>query len=255
MILVFFMIAPLGAVAARQAAESAKTVLDHPGAAGRHMKQAEDDPPVLGEESVNQLSGSHEEPENWHTLCRRWQELELKEPLAAHFGTEAEDAGTLNIKLPDVFDLPTPLPDLLVCILGYVAFKLAQQFKKQDCCKPDDDAEGTTTARIPFSDKEGTDAFGCTALHRAAYEGNCLEVRKLLESRSNPNAREAWDETPLHMAARLGQAKAARLLLRYGADPQARNASDQTALEVAAGSIREDEDLLKLLGSMFPLEL
>jgi len=134
---------------------------------------------------------------------------------------------------PTLVDLPTPLPDVLVLLVAFAAFKVARCFWKKDHSQACSEASNRSYR------KEATDAFGCTELHIAAAKGCGLEVRKLLEGRSDPNAREAWDETPLHMAARSGNVEVAEMLLQGGADLDARNADERTPLVTAAEEKQE----------------
>lgn len=136
--------------------------------------------------------------------------------------------------LPILTELPTPLPDLLVLVIAFASFYLFR--KLQDALNDACDAE--PVPRQTFR-REETDEFGCTALHRAAFKGSGTEVRKLLEGRSDPNVREAWDETPLHMAARSGSIEASRLLVSAGTRIDAVNADDKTALVVAGENKQE----------------
>jgi ankyrin repeat protein len=78
------------------------------------------------------------------------------------------------------------------------------------------------------------DAFGCTALHRAAHADAIADARALLEARADPDARDAWDETPLHIAARSGSTEICSLLLQNGAEPNSISAQDWTPLLNAA---------------------
>jgi len=152
--------------------------------------------------------------------------------------------------LPYLTDLPTPLPDLLVLVVALASFSLFRKF--QDVLSDACDAEPVQRHRR----REETDAFGCTALHRAAFQGSSTEVRRLLEGMSDPNSREAWDETPLHMAARSGNIEAARLLIAAGASIDAVNADDKTPLFVAGEDRKEAmcEFLLKLGATTGALE-
>jgi len=145
--------------------------------------------------------------------------------------------------LPYLTELPTPLPDLLVLLVALASFSLFRKLRDvlSDACEAEPVQRQTRQ-------REETDAFGCTALHRAAFQGSSTEVRRLLEGRSDPNAREAWDETPLHMAARSGNIEAARLLIAAGASIDAVNADDKTPLFVAGEDRKEAmcDYLLKL---------
>ena len=48
---------------------------------------------------------------------------------------------------------------------------------------------------------EFTDKNDQTALHYAAYMGNGLVLRTLLDARAKPDAKDQEERTPLHIAA------------------------------------------------------
>lgn len=125
--------------------------------------------------------------------------------------------------LPDV-------PDVL--ILALAALTLGVSLLLRELCRADHGQKQQKPISVKPS--ETTDAFGCTELHVAASEGSSLNVRKLLEGGSDPNAREAWEETPLHMAARSGNVQVAQLLVSHGAEVNALNLDDLTPLVIAA---------------------
>mmetsp|Transcript_153717 Transcript_153717/g.492837 ORF Transcript_153717/g.492837 Transcript_153717/m.492837 type:complete len:297 (-) Transcript_153717:309-1199(-) len=81
---------------------------------------------------------------------------------------------------------------------------------------------------------DGTDDWGCTALHVAANAGSLLVVQMLLKRGFSADTHEAWDETPLHFAARGGSAEVIEVLLAHGASIDAQNADDKTPLVIAA---------------------
>lgn len=79
--------------------------------------------------------------------------------------------------------------------------------------------------------------FAGTPLHLAAASGDAAQVRYLLATGSDPNARDTVaGTTPLHLAAGYsGSVDVVRLLLDAGADPDAREQSmGGTPLHVAA---------------------
>eukprot|EP00435_Cladocopium_sp_Y103_P016161 s963_g4.t1 len=82
------------------------------------------------------------------------------------------------------------IPDVL--ILALAALTLGVSVLLREFCRADHDQKQQKLISVKPS--ETTDAFGCTELHVAASEGSALNVRKLLESGSDPNAREAWEE-------------------------------------------------------------
>lgn len=127
------------------------------------------------------------------------------------------------------------LPDVLILVLA--ALTLGVSVLLRELCRAD---HGQKQQPISVKPSETTDAFGCTELHVAASEGSSLNVRKLLEGGSDPNAREAWEETPLHMAARSGNVQVAQLLVSHGAEVNALNLDDLTPLVIAAQEGKEE---------------
>jgi len=88
---------------------------------------------------------------------------------------------------------------------------------------------------------------GTTALHRAVYDGNVDEVRRLLAAGADPAAENVFGATPMMLAAQRGDAALIRLLLDAGVDADSPNAEGQTALMVVArtGSVEAAKLLLK----------
>ena len=81
------------------------------------------------------------------------------------------------------------VPDVL--ILAFALLTLGVSVLLRELCRAGHDPKQAK----PISVKpETTDTFGCTELHVAASEGSALNVRRLLEGGSDPNAREAWEE-------------------------------------------------------------
>lgn len=188
---------------------------------------------------LQEASKLQEEHSDAYLLSEEDGEFELPELELPQSPTVLRRAWTL----PYLTELPTPLPDILVLVVALASFSLFRKFQDvlSDVCEAE-------PVQRQHRRREETDAFGCTALHRAAFQGFSTEVRRLLEGRSDPNAREAWDETPLHMAARSGNIEAARLLIAAGASIDAVNADDKTPLFVAGEDRKEAmcEFLLKL---------
>lgn len=123
-----------------------------------------------------------------------------------------------------------PLIEAAAVLLGFVAFSVFARLKDRVVRR----GEYLESVRRTSVFKESTDVWGCTELHLAACARSSLEVRRLLEGGSDPNARDAWCETPLHMASRLGHLESAKLLLLMGAEVHATNADDETPLMLAA---------------------
>lgn len=81
---------------------------------------------------------------------------------------------------------------------------------------------------------EAVDSWGCTALHRAAAQGDVTVAKDLLSRGAHVDARAAWEETPLHFAATFGHTEMCSLLITHGADMNAQNSDDESTLLVAA---------------------
>lgn len=81
-----------------------------------------------------------------------------------------------------------------------------------------------------FNNPSLTNAYGNTALHNAAYNGDINEIQRLLASGANINAVNNKGETALHIALINGNIDMAKVLLSNGAsktirDKMGRNAS------------------------------
>lgn len=78
------------------------------------------------------------------------------------------------------------------------------------------------------------DAYGYTALHRVASQGNQGVFEALVCNGADPNARSRLGETPLHIAAREGLPSIVKGLVHAGSDPNATDADGNTPLHEAA---------------------
>jgi ankyrin repeat protein len=72
-----------------------------------------------------------------------------------------------------------------------------------------------------------------TALHSAASRARADTVGILLDAGADPNARQSAGWTPLHSAAHNGDAASVDLLLAAGADPTATNDEGRSVLDLA----------------------
>jgi ankyrin repeat protein len=69
------------------------------------------------------------------------------------------------------------------------------------------------------TDRDVRDALGANALHNAMYQSNMIVIELLLNSGFDPNEKCTKNGyTPLHIAVAANNAEAVRLLLQYGAD-------------------------------------
>lgn len=87
------------------------------------------------------------------------------------------------------------------------------------------------SGRIAFSEEEGGATL--TPLHRAAYEGQVGEVRKLLEAGADVMARTDRQVTPLHLAVLQGHLEVVEVLLEHKADPEAKDGQGLTPIVLA----------------------
>jgi len=78
------------------------------------------------------------------------------------------------------------------------------------------------------------DPDGTTPLHWAVYNSNGDEVRRLIRSGADVNARNDYGATPLTEAAEAGDVDILGQVLKAGADPEAGNEDGQTALMILA---------------------
>jgi uncharacterized protein len=88
---------------------------------------------------------------------------------------------------------------------------------------------------------------GATPLLWAVYNGDQVEVQRLLRAGADFRAANAFGATPFSEAARIGHAGILTLLLKAGADPRATNSEGQTALHLVArtGNIEAAKLLIK----------
>ena len=88
---------------------------------------------------------------------------------------------------------------------------------------------------------------GSTALQWAVYEGDLVEVRRLLQAGADVHARSNYGATALSLAAQTGDAAILRALLKAGADPNEASGEGQTALMAVArtGNLEAANELLR----------
>jgi hypothetical protein len=99
------------------------------------------------------------------------------------------------------------------------------------------------SAPLPAAAQPGIDAkdaWGHTALHRAARSGNVQELQQLLAQGANIEAQNNIQKTPLHEAAEWGHAECVRVLLEGGANPNIQDQYGHKPLHKAAEWGRTD---------------
>ena len=84
------------------------------------------------------------------------------------------------------------------------------------------------------------DPEGRTPLHRAAEEGACLGVHRLLQEGADPNTADRDRVTPLHLAVQSDSPEAANHLLKANANPNAPDTNGATPLHYAASNRSPD---------------
>ncbi len=111
--------------------------------------------------------------------------------------------------------------------------------------KPDGTREaGTRTVKKKVTIKPA-DTSGRSPLHLEASDGNVKQVRLLLESGADPNARDADGRAPIHWPALRGHLEVVRALLDYHADVNARDDAGRTPLRMA--TIGNQQTIIDLL--------
>ena len=104
---------------------------------------------------------------------------------------------------------------------------------------------GTRTVKKKVVTKPD-DTSGRSPLHLEASDGNLKQVRQLLESGADPNARDADGRAPIHWPALRGHVEVVRALLDYHADANARDTAGRTPLRMATiGNQQAIIDLLR----------
>ena len=77
---------------------------------------------------------------------------------------------------------------------------------------------------------DAADAYGCSPLHRAAYQRRVNTVQLLIDAGADPSPCDLAGRTPLHYAARLGYPDIARVLLRGRAEVDTVDGEGRTPL-------------------------
>ena len=101
------------------------------------------------------------------------------------------------------------------------------------------------TAQVPPTESEAARYGG---LHAAAHRGQVEQIRKVVKTGADVNARDAYGRTPLHVATFARQHEAIRALARSGADLGALENDRYDAVTIAA--VANDEETLGLLLSL-----
>jgi ankyrin repeat protein len=97
-------------------------------------------------------------------------------------------------------------------------------------------------------DIDTTDAFGNTALHLAAANGNKIMVRLLLRKGADPDRQNIYGETALHAAITNSEGAAYRYVLKKTMNVDTKNCFGATALHYAA-ALGHDSAVIKLISA------
>ena len=104
---------------------------------------------------------------------------------------------------------------------------------------------GLAAAQIPPST---TEVSRYTGLHAAAHRGDVADIERLISSKADLNARDAYGRTPLHVATHAGKVDAIRTLIKAGANHALLENDRYDAITIA--SVANNEDALRMLLSL-----
>jgi ankyrin repeat protein len=104
---------------------------------------------------------------------------------------------------------------------------------------------GPIAAQVPPTPAE---AAAYQGVHAAAHHGDLAQIAKLVATRTDLNARDAYGRTPLHVATFARQRAAIEALARAGADLHLLENDRYDAVTIA--SVADDEETLRLLLSL-----
>ena len=104
---------------------------------------------------------------------------------------------------------------------------------------------GLAAAQIPPST---TEVSRYTGLHAAAHRGDVADIERLISSKADLNARDAYGRTPLHVATHAGKVDAIRTLIKAGANHALLENDRYDAVTIA--SVANNEDALRMLLSL-----
>ena len=92
----------------------------------------------------------------------------------------------------------------------------------------------TASCGLAQSGGDETEADGTTALHRAVFHDDLVDVDRLLAADADVNATNIYSVSPLSLACEIGHAEIAKCLIEAGADVDAKRMGAETPLMLAA---------------------
>ena len=81
-----------------------------------------------------------------------------------------------------------------------------------------------------------------TALHVASAKNDIQQLRRLLASGADINAKDAFDKTPLHIAVGMNKLEAVEFLLVNGARTDIKDSWGETPLSIACATFKSDSN-------------
>lgn len=99
-------------------------------------------------------------------------------------------------------------------------------------------------------------------MSNAIVNGDANTVRFLLDSGTDPNIKDRFEETPLTNSSKEGLTEIIKILLEYGADPNIRRDDGMTALDLAKlpnprarrSTLRRKKEIVRLLEDIDPFD-
>ncbi len=170
--------------------------------------------------------------------------LTLDGKTVLHFAQESKDAGLIemvgkaskNDEKKEAGVWPSSLATQLTPLSDWTSFHLAVWNEQPEAL--------ATLLSLDASFCNSADKEGNTPLHLAAFKGNALIIKILIEAGAFKEAKNKEGHTPLHVAVVQKKLEAAKELLLHGADQEEKDAIGNTSLLLAV--VKEDSEMVRL---------